>query len=147
MDLDEIDIKIIRLLQKNCRVKLSEIAEEIGKNVAATRYRILRLFSKGIIRCKAIMDPEKLGYVYDVVIMARVEPGKLGDLESFIKEKKEILFAYAITGVYDICIIAVFEDEKHYLSFIDELHATKCVAETTSFVIIKKIKEQYSISI
>lgn len=146
MELDDVDIKILRVLQKDCRVKLSEIGKCIGKNVPAARYRVMRLFSSGIIeRCIAILNSKKLGYIYDVVIMVRVEPGKLSELEAFIKNKKEVLFAYAVTGVYDVCIVAVFKDEKHYLKFIDELHTTKCVTETTSFVIIKKIKEQYSI--
>lgn len=146
MKLDDLDIKILRVLQKNCGVKLSEISKCVGKSIPVVRYRVMRLFSSGIIEgCIAILNSKKLGYMYDVVIMVRVEPGKLSELEAFIKNKKEVLFAYAVTGIYDVCIIAVFKNEKHYLEFIDELHATKCVAETTSFVIVKKIKEQYSV--
>jgi len=148
LKLDEIDIAILRLFQSDCRIGLKEIGEKIGKSPSFVKYRLTKLMDSGVIKkCVALLDESKLGYIYDAIIMVRIEPGKLEKFEEFIMSKEEILYAYAVTGEYDVCIIAIFKDEPHYLRFVEELHNSECVKETTTFVIVKKIKEDPKVPI
>jgi len=140
--LDDLDLKIIEILQKDCRVSLVSIARQLGKSVSAISYRLNRLMRMGIIkRCVAIVDAEALGLTYDVIIMMRVVPGKLADLTKFLKERDEVQLAFTITGAYDLCIYALFRNEDEYFEFIEQLHSTNYVLETTTFTIVKKIKD------
>jgi len=142
MSIDDVDIAILRLLQKNCRLPLQEIAKHVGKSPGTVNYRIKRLFSLGVLKnCIAVIDREKLGFEYNVIIMVRIKPNMLGKLEEFLGERREVLMAYAVTGHYDICMVAVFRNEKHYLEFMETLHGTGYVTETTTFVVVKRIKE------
>lgn len=147
-NLDDVDLEILRMLQKNARVTLHEIASRIGKTPSSINYRLKRIMGLGVIKkFVTVLDKEKLGFKYDAIIMIRVKPNKLDDLEKFLKNHGEVLMAYAITGIYDVCIITVFRDEDHYLKFVEELYESGCVTETTTFVIVKQIKEKYELPI
>ncbi len=140
--LDELDLKIIRILHEDCRASLVSIAKQLGKSVSAISYRLNKLMQTGIIKkCVAIVDAKALGLTYSVIIMIRVVPGKLADLTKFLGEREEIQLAFTITGAYDLCIYAIFKDENAYFDFIEDLHNTGYVLETTTFTIIKKLKD------
>lgn len=140
--LDELDFKIIRILQRDCRASLVSIARELGKSVTTIGYRIDRLFRMGVIKkCVAIANARMLGLNYDVIIMGRVKPGKFTELTKFLEARDEVQLAFAVTGEYDFCIYAVFKDEASYFDFIEALHKTDCIIETTTFNIVKGVKE------
>lgn len=68
--IDEIDRKILNILQQNARVSNVQIAREVGMAPSAILERIRKLESRGVIRgYEAKIDPEALGlnllaYVY-----------------------------------------------------------------------------------
>jgi Lrp/AsnC family leucine-responsive transcriptional regulator len=60
--IDEINNKILSLLQENGRLSNAEIAKEVGLTVSSVHERIKKLEKAGIIRgYVALVDPEKLG--------------------------------------------------------------------------------------
>ncbi|MCR8433689.1 MAG: Lrp/AsnC family transcriptional regulator [Crenarchaeota archaeon] len=140
--LDELDFKILSILQKDCRANFVTISKELGKSVTTVAYRLNRLFKMGIIKkCTAIADAKKLNLNYSAIIMGRIKPGKFAELSKFFEDHEEVQLAFAITGQYDFCLYAAFKDESAYFKFIEDLHKTECVTETTTFYIVKKMKE------
>ena len=62
MVVDEIDRKILDMLQGNAKLSNAEIAEAVGLNVSSVHERVKKLERKGIIKgYAAVVDPEKLG--------------------------------------------------------------------------------------
>ncbi|MHA1835102.1 MAG: Lrp/AsnC family transcriptional regulator, partial [Candidatus Baldrarchaeia archaeon] len=62
MKLDEKDIKILNLIQENCKLTAREIAKRINSPITTVFARIKRLEKRGIIKgYKAILNAEKLG--------------------------------------------------------------------------------------
>ena len=60
--LDEIDRKILRLLQKDCKQTSNEIAEQVGLSQTPCLRRIRNMEAAGIIeRYTAILNPDTLG--------------------------------------------------------------------------------------
>lgn len=146
MELDEVDIKILEILSKNCRIGLSDIARRLNKSVSTISYKLNKLMGLGIIKkCVALMDAKALGYAYPAIIMMRVAPGKLQELENLFKKKKEIQLVFVVTGDFDLMVYGVFEDEEHYFKFINEVHESGLVLETTTFNIVKKLKIDISL--
>ena len=75
--LDNIDRKIIELLQKNARMPIKEIAKEVFLSSPAVSARIERLEESGIITgYHAIVNPLLLGYHIRAFINLEVEPGQ-----------------------------------------------------------------------
>jgi Lrp/AsnC family leucine-responsive transcriptional regulator len=59
---DEIDRKILDLVQLNAKLSNAEIAEKVGLTVSSVHERVKKLERKGIIKgYVAVVDPEKLG--------------------------------------------------------------------------------------
>lgn len=145
LELDDVDIKIIELLRKNCRMSLSEIARRVDRAVSTVSYKINRLTNMGIIkRCLGVVDAKTLGYMYHVLIMIRVVPARIKELERFLLEHEEVQIAFVITGDYDVAVYAVFKDEEHYFNFVNELHSKELVTETTTFNIVRKMKIDFT---
>lgn len=59
---DDVDYKIIKLLQKDVRMPSLKIANEIGVNERTVRRRIDRLVENGAIKLTAICDSKAFGY-------------------------------------------------------------------------------------
>jgi DNA-binding Lrp family transcriptional regulator len=75
MLIDEIDIKILNIIQSNARTSNAEIARQIGMTTSGVFERIKRLEQRGIIKgFKAIIDPKALGLDILAFIYVRVRP-------------------------------------------------------------------------
>ncbi len=62
MSLDDLDLKILALLQRNAKTKLIEIAREVHLSVTAVTRRVERMEDDGVIRgYRTLIDPEKVG--------------------------------------------------------------------------------------
>ena len=71
--LDSIDIELLRVLARNCRVKLKDLSRILGISEPMVRRRLKRLVETGVIKsCSALVDPEVLGsLVYLVTFKAQ----------------------------------------------------------------------------
>ena len=76
-NLDEIDLKIIRLLRENGRMSLKELSSEVFLTPPAVAARIEKLGKEGYIKgIHARLNMEKLGYGIKAFILVSVPPEK-----------------------------------------------------------------------
>src|SRR5438132_355982 len=62
VELDEIDLRILGLLQEDCRTSLVRIGEQVGLSAPAVLERIKKLEAAGIVTgYRAILDARRLG--------------------------------------------------------------------------------------
>ena len=63
MKLDDLDYRILGLIQENALPSLDEIAKEVGSSKTPVWNRIRKMREAGILRKQvAILDSEKLGF-------------------------------------------------------------------------------------
>ena len=61
--MDEIDKRILRVLEADARTSLRKIAEEVGVALGTVSNRVRRMESLGIIRgYTVLLDPDKAGW-------------------------------------------------------------------------------------
>ncbi len=119
-DLDELDIKILRLMQKDSRIPYSEISKRLGIPEATVKYRVRRLIEKGVILgFYTLMDPRKIGFPFSMIILFQVSPEELEDVFSRLKSMPEATHVFKLTGKYNIVAIFHARDMSH-VSKIDE---------------------------
>ena len=71
--LDDIDKKILNLLQDNATLPLKTIAEKLGTSIATTQRRISQLTDAKIIECTvAIVDAVKVGRPLTVLVLIKM---------------------------------------------------------------------------
>ena len=111
--LDATDQELLRLLQIDSKMKISELAQEVGKGIATVHARILALKEKGIIKqYSAILNPEKVGRETLAFILVTVRyrvPGKKGVLSQreFCKEiavHPLVQGVHVVSGDYDVML-------------------------------------------
>lgn len=105
--LDELDRKILTILQDEARVPSSEISRKTGYNENTIRYRIDRLRKYGVIKeFTALLNPRMIGLPIAAIMMIRTEPNQLKEVFeklAMLEETKHILQA---TGRHDLIVVA-----------------------------------------
>ena len=95
--MDDLDRKILALLAKNARMPVKEIAEKVALTSPAVSSRIHKLETDGIISGYTVM----LNRPSDRVFVA---PSQRDELVELMKNSKEVLQCYHVTGAYTFLI-------------------------------------------
>ncbi len=120
-NMDDIDKKIINILQKNDKTQYQRIAKELNLGASTVHYRIKKLIQNGIItNFSAIIDPEKVGYETSAVIGLNVDPLKMHDIAQQLTSYDEVQLVTTSSGDHDIIINVLSKDGKHLWRFINE---------------------------
>jgi Lrp/AsnC family transcriptional regulator, leucine-responsive regulatory protein len=98
--LDEIDAKILDVLQRQGRTKRNDLAEVVGLSLPSVSERLKKLEEAGIITgYHATVDPKKLGRDITAFIFVRIDSSK--HYQQFLEHAHhldEVLECHAITG-------------------------------------------------
>lgn len=120
--MDKIDLKLIKLLQKNARYSLKYLAEEVFLSTPAVSARIQKLEDEGIItECSAHVDLHKLGYNIKAFINLEVTPNQKPEFYPFISACPNVLECNCVTGKYSMLIKVAFHTTMELDLFIGSL--------------------------
>lgn len=149
-ELDDIDRKILRLLQEDCRLTMQEIADRVGLSASPCHRRIKMMEDSGLIRrYVALVDQRKMGLPVSVFISIKLERQREKDLDTFAKAISrwpEVLECYLMTGHRDYLLRVVVEDLQAYEKFLKQkLTLVPGVASIESSFALDQIK--YSIAV
>ena len=120
--LDEIDIEILNILQKNARKTLKEIGEEVCLSSPAVSNRIDKL-EKGnyITGYHADINPLVLGFYTKAFISVEVTPDEKKIFYPFIGKHKNVMECNCVTGDYSMLLEVLFHTTMELDQFINEL--------------------------
>ena len=100
--MDELDRKIIALLQKDGRASNAGIARGVGVSEGTVRRRLKRLVQDEYIRVVALLDPGKMGYTTEAIIGVQVDPDKVDQVADDLADLDEVNWVAVTTGSYDV---------------------------------------------
>jgi Lrp/AsnC family transcriptional regulator for asnA, asnC and gidA len=110
-NLDEIDKKILRTLQKDIRTPFKEIANQCKISTDTIKNRYNKLIENNVIRGSTIVvDPKKMGQGNLVIIGIKVVQKFSESVLSMIKKMKGLCVVTKSIGQYDIEAIFLLED-------------------------------------
>ena len=120
--MDNIDLKIISLLQQNARMPLKAIAQSVFLSSPATAARIERLEEAGIISgYRAEIDLKKLGFPVIAFINMELSPAQKPEFYPFICSHPNVLECSCVTGHFSMHIKVAFDSTEKLDLFIGEL--------------------------
>jgi Lrp/AsnC family transcriptional regulator for asnA, asnC and gidA len=135
---DEIDRRIIALLQKDGRMSNTAIAKTLGLAEATVRRRINRLVEAGTLRIVAVPSPHTAGLTLSAIIGVSCD---LAHVAQTITEFTETRYLGYSTGTYDLMIEAFFYSHQHLLDFLTKkIAAIQGVTRTETAIILKVAK-------
>lgn len=143
--LDSIDKEILRILQKDARTPLKEIAESVYLTAPAVSARIEKLEKEEyILNYRAIVNPLKLGYPIKAFINLAINPVAKKEFYPYIKECENVIECNCVTGDYGMLIEVQFESMQKLDLFINELLA---YGNTQTLIVFSTAVEQRGIRI
>ena len=120
--LDEIDIKLITLLQKNARYSLKQLAQEVYLSSPAVSARIERLEKLGVITgYHASVNQQKLGYHITAFINLAMDPDQKPVFYPFISACPNVIECNCVTGSYSMLIKVAYPSTQELDAFIGQL--------------------------
>jgi Lrp/AsnC family transcriptional regulator for asnA, asnC and gidA len=139
--LDDVDLRLISLLQGDGRRSNVEIAQELNLAEATVRRRLDRLLSDGALRITAVVDPDKTGLPTAAVIMVEADLARVDDIARQLAALPEVQIVSITTGRWDIIVQAVFPSDEHLLSFLrDRVASIAGVRHTETFHVLRQVK-------
>jgi len=142
--LDQIDCRMIELLQIDGRISNTDIAKEIGLSEATVRTRLNRLIQDEFIQIVAVSNPIKLGFKIVGNIRIHVEIKKMDKIIKELKKLKPLWFIVQTTGGTGIDTEFVVKslDELNELIF-DKINKIDGIVRTDTSLFLNYIKRQY----
>ncbi|WP_034923342.1 Lrp/AsnC family transcriptional regulator [Gillisia sp. CAL575] len=140
MPIDSVNWQILESLQKNARQSFAEIGRNVGLTSPAVAERVKKMEDSGIIKgYKAQVSYHKTGHQLKAVITLRAFMGRLKPFLEKVREFKEVINCYRITGNENIIMEVVLYDQSHLEEFIDKLIT---YGETKTHIILSNVVDQ-----
>lgn len=145
-ELDRTDRKILDILQRNGRISITELAEQINLSATPCSERIKRLERDGIITgYYARLNPAALGKTLLVFLEIRLS-AKSGDVFDKVKQElmyvPEVMECHLVSGDFDYLVKARLSEMAEYRRLLGEiLKRLPASAESHSYVVMEEIKE------
>lgn len=121
-EIDELDLKILRLLQNDARISLRAISERVFVSTPTVAARIEELTKLGVIKG---YFTEIDASVFENVINAYIEIDFFADkkekLYEFLNSSPQVTECVRVTGEYPLLIRATFKNAVEMDEFLNEL--------------------------
>ena len=148
--MDDVDKKILSILQKDATIPLSELSQRVGISKTPSWNRIRKMEEEGIIKSKVtVLDNKKINLNIVVFLSVSVSSHSeewLSDFKTILSKYNQIIEAYRLTGSstdYLLKIVApsIEEYDKFQQQLIKEIKFTKL----SSSIALKEIKKIHSL--
>ena len=147
--IDDIDHKILEILQNTGRDSASHIASEIGMSVPAVSERIHKLEEAGIISgYEAIVDPKKVGLdVAAIITLVSESSRNFDEIVRLANETQEVVQCFTTTGAGSHLLIVNTENSQSLEALLREIQSWPGVLRTETQLILSSYKAGHHIKI
>ena len=144
MQLDEIDRRILRELQRDAGQSLEQIARAVGSSKTPVWNRIRKMREAGVVgKQTVLLDAEALGLEACFFVLIRTaehESGWQSDFLEAVRARPEVLEAHRLAGDIDYILKVRVPNARAYDTFYQALIAQVKVHEVTALLSMEEIK-------
>ncbi|MEO1108005.1 MAG: Lrp/AsnC family transcriptional regulator [Pseudomonadota bacterium] len=143
--MDDKDLELLALVQKNARQTAESLGSEIGLSTPAVQKRLKKLRETGVIEKEiAVLSPPKLGRELTVIVevkLVRESRLHLDNFKRLMRNSPAVQQCYYTTGEADFVVIVVVADIKEYEAFTQEYFFDDSnVNGFTSSIVMDRVK-------
>ncbi|AWR96072.1 winged helix-turn-helix transcriptional regulator [Acidianus brierleyi] len=145
--MDELDLKILKRIQKDGRYNLQDLSNEFRIPKSTILYRIRRMEKDGIITGYYTgINVRKLGYDYLVITLIKSKYGK----EHYDNVAKELSKLPGVWGVYfvlgniDFIVMARFKNREDFMTnYLNKITTIKGIQSSNTHIILDIAKDNF----
>ena len=149
VDLDDIDRRILALMQDNCRLPLAKIGEHVGLSAPSVMERIKKLEDAGIITAyRAVVNARLLGK--DITAFIGVSTGHPHAIDRFerdIEAMDDILECHHVTGGHTLILKVKTNNTSSLEQLISRIRSIAGVVRTETMVVLSTHSERSQITV
>ena len=140
--IDEIERKVVRVLNVNARKSFREIAKDVGTSAPAVIRAVKKLEAAGAVKGYVpVVDPEYFGLGLGAIVAVRISKGRLLETQRRIARDPHVAAVYDVTGDWDSFIVGRFSGREDLNGFIKGLLAIPHVDRTVTHIVLNVVKE------
>lgn len=147
--LDQIDLKILFILQNDGRRRLADIADEVDLSAPAVMERVKKLEAGGVIRgYQALLDSKKVGK--DVTAFIGVSVGNQRDIDKFAAQMMrhaDVLECHHVTGDESFILKVKAANTGALEKLLGVIRSVEGVTRTVTKVVLSTAKEGLTLEI
>jgi Lrp/AsnC family transcriptional regulator, leucine-responsive regulatory protein len=148
--MDQIDRKLLNLLQEDASRTNADLAEEVGLSPSSCLRRIRRLKSTGVIeRVVAILNPAKAGKEMRAIVTVELERHGEQHMRRFLDlaaKERAVIQAYSVSGEIDVILMLRLADMDEFDALCERLFRDRSnVARYYTMFVIRTAKETTAI--
>ena len=141
--IDQIDLKILSILQNSGRSRLADIADEVELSAPAVLERVKKLEMNGVIKgYQALLDGKKVGK--DITAFIGVSIGNQRDIDKFATQmlrNPDVLECHHITGDESFILKVKSANTTSLEKLLGEIRSVEGVTRTVTRVVLSTSKE------
>lgn len=142
--MDRMDREILRILQNDATVSVSDIADKVGLTTTPCWRRIQQMEKQGILTKRvALVEPEKLGLGMTVFVQVKAGHHDADWLAKFARhasDLEEVVEFYRMSGEFDYMLKVIVADMKAFDVFYKKLVGGVNLSDVTSSFAMEQIK-------
>lgn len=145
-NIDKLDLAILRELQKNGRITITELASRVGLSKTPCQIRVKKLEQQGyILGYIALVDQKKLGTKYVAFVQVSLSDTRTRALNAFnhaVRDIPEIEQCHMIAASFDYLLKVRTSDMESYRAVLGEkISSLPYVTQTSTFIVMEDIKD------
>ncbi|MDQ2051202.1 HTH-type transcriptional regulator Lrp [Natronolimnohabitans sp. A-GB9] len=142
MTYENLDAKLVNALLGDGRASLRSLAEELDVSVTTVSNHLSDLEEQGVIEgYTPRVDYDAVGYDVTAVIQLQVEGNALPDITDTLKDHRQMISVYEVTGDYDVIAIGKFKDTDGMNDQIKELLTDPDIKASNTSVVLNAVSE------
>ncbi|CAM8671853.1 MULTISPECIES: Lrp/AsnC family transcriptional regulator [Sphingobium] len=122
IDLDAVDRRILDQLQSDATLSNAELAERVGSSAASCWRRVRALEAAGVLGpavrlLNAVAIDRKVNVFCNIRVRSHAREVR-APFEAFVRERREIIECYSMSGDWDYLLRVVASDVEDYERFL-----------------------------
>jgi Lrp/AsnC family transcriptional regulator for asnA, asnC and gidA len=141
ISMDDIDRRIINVLQENSRLSFRKIAQHTGVTTATVSARVQELEKKGVIKKYTVLLDYDLLEKVTLLVMVDADLSKIAEVAESVGSLDEVCCVLRVTGRPDLVVLVRCNGHKSAGEFLDTLESIEGVRDAASQVVLETMKE------
>ncbi|QLK26544.1 Lrp/AsnC family transcriptional regulator [Natrinema zhouii] len=142
MTYEDLDSDLVNKLLDDGRASLRSLAEELDVSVTTVSNHLSDLEEEGVIEgYTPKVDYDAVGYDVTAVMQLKAEGSALPEITQTLKDHRQMISVYEVTGDYDVIAIGKFKDTDDMNDEIKSLITDPDINQSNTSIVLNAVSE------
>jgi len=148
MKIEELDRKILNVLNRDARMSFRRIAKELKISPTTLYNKVKKLEKSGVLKGYIpLIDKESVGYDLMAVISLRVRQEKDIEVQKAIAKFPQVGAVYEVTGDWDLILVCYFKGRDDLTNFLKKELPLSNIERAMTHLVLNVVKEEKRIPV